>query len=131
MERPEHRGDDFSIRHPKMRREDRAKIFAPFAALSGYSDRAKTRERITRDKELSENSVDEVNTALQIIVRRLSANERVKAEVTYFEPDGERKGEGSYKSVSGYADKIDTYNKSIRINGLKIDFDRIYYIFAE
>ncbi len=36
--RPVHDNDDFSIRHPKMSREDRAKIFAPFAALKGYEE---------------------------------------------------------------------------------------------
>ncbi|MBO4637472.1 MAG: hypothetical protein J5685_10045 [Clostridiales bacterium] len=34
--RPVHNGDDFSYRHPKMSTEDRAKIFAPFAALRGF-----------------------------------------------------------------------------------------------
>ncbi len=32
-ERPLHDGDEFSYRHPKMAEQDRAKIFAPFAAL--------------------------------------------------------------------------------------------------
>ncbi len=36
--RPVHENDDFSVRHPKMSREDRAKIFAPFAALKGYEE---------------------------------------------------------------------------------------------
>lgn len=36
LERPVHKGDEFSFRHPKMEIEDRAKIFAPFAALRGF-----------------------------------------------------------------------------------------------
>ena len=37
--RPQHRRfDDFSRQHPKMDRRRRAKIFAPFDALDGYSD---------------------------------------------------------------------------------------------
>ncbi len=36
--RPEHKGDDFDLRHPKMSRENRAKIFAPFAALKGHDE---------------------------------------------------------------------------------------------
>ena len=36
--RPVHDGDDFEARHPKMSRENRAKIFAPFAALKGYEE---------------------------------------------------------------------------------------------
>ena len=37
-ERPVHNGDEFEARHPKMSRENRAKIFAPFAALKGYEE---------------------------------------------------------------------------------------------
>ena len=37
-ERPQHNGDDFEARHPKMTLENRAKIFAPFAALKGYEE---------------------------------------------------------------------------------------------
>ncbi|MCR5214182.1 MAG: hypothetical protein K6E10_07175 [Eubacterium sp.] len=37
-ERPQHNGDDFDIRHPRMSREQRAKIFAPFAALKGFEE---------------------------------------------------------------------------------------------
>ena len=37
-ERPVHNGDDFEARHPKMNRKNRAKIFAPFAALKGYEE---------------------------------------------------------------------------------------------
>ena len=37
-ERPVHDGDAFEARHPKMSREARAKIFAPFAALKGFEE---------------------------------------------------------------------------------------------
>ena len=36
--RPVHQGDAFSIRHPRMPRSQRAKIFKPFAALSGFEE---------------------------------------------------------------------------------------------
>ncbi len=35
--RPEHDGDAFSLRHPRMDRAKRAKIFQPFDALRGFS----------------------------------------------------------------------------------------------
>ena len=47
-QRPEHNNDEFSHRHPKMRRCDRAKIFAPYSALSGFGDITKKREAETR-----------------------------------------------------------------------------------
>lgn len=38
-ERPVHTGqDDFSVRHPKMSLNRRAKIFLPFAALKGFEE---------------------------------------------------------------------------------------------
>ncbi len=37
-QRPVHDGDEFEARHPKMSIENRAKIFAPFAALKGYEE---------------------------------------------------------------------------------------------
>ena len=37
-ERPKHENDAFSLRHPKMERLERAKLFAPFAALKGFEE---------------------------------------------------------------------------------------------
>ena len=41
---PVHTDDDFALRHPRMERSLRAKIFAPFDALEGFSDRIRTRD---------------------------------------------------------------------------------------
>ena len=41
QQRPRHRMDEFEFRHPPMEREKRAKIFAPYDALDGYSDSVK------------------------------------------------------------------------------------------
>ena len=38
MERPVHDGDEFEAKHPRMSRQARAKIFAPFAALKGHDE---------------------------------------------------------------------------------------------
>jgi hypothetical protein len=38
LRRPVHDGDVFSRRHPKMTQLNRAKIFAPFDALKGFSE---------------------------------------------------------------------------------------------
>ena len=38
MHRPVHNGDAFSKLHPKMTRSQRAKLFAPFDALSGFDE---------------------------------------------------------------------------------------------
>ena len=44
LQRPMHDGDLFSRRHPKMARLNRAKLFAPFAALSGYDAAIRAKE---------------------------------------------------------------------------------------
>ena len=132
MDRPEHTGDDFSVRHPKMRREDRAKIFAPFAALNGHRDKTRTRERLTTSRtELSESSIAEINDMLRKIAQKIFAKNKVKAVVTYFEEDAERKGEGRYNTVSGYVSNIDAYGNILRINDVKIKIDSICFIEEE
>ena len=44
LDRPVHDGDLFSRRHPAMTRLNRAKIFAPFAALVGFDERVRRKE---------------------------------------------------------------------------------------
>ena len=41
---PVHMGGRFALLHPRMERGRRAKIFAPFDALEGFSDRIRTRD---------------------------------------------------------------------------------------
>ena len=131
-ERPKHIGDDFSTRHPKMPRADRAKIFAPFAALSGHTEKAKAQERITIGRtEIDESRAYEINLALCNMIGRLRSEGEVRARVTYFEWDNERKGEGIYKTVSGTVSNIDIYSNILTIGSLKINFDCIYSILTE
>ena len=44
QDRPTHEGDVFSRKHPKMSQANRAKIFAPFAALVGFDERVRRKE---------------------------------------------------------------------------------------
>ena len=44
LQRPVHKDDLFSRRHPKMSRLSRAKIFAPFAALVGFNEAVRAKE---------------------------------------------------------------------------------------
>ena len=44
LRRPVHDGDVFSRRHPKMTQLNRAKIFAPFAALAGFDSAVRSKE---------------------------------------------------------------------------------------
>ena len=44
LERPVHENDFFSAEHPKMDAMERAKIFAPFDALKGFSEAVASKE---------------------------------------------------------------------------------------
>lgn len=117
--RPQHhRFDDFSRKHPKMDRRRRAKIFAPFDALDGYSESIDSKnveymERI----ELEEADRIELNRRLQIL-RALTYNSKlaranqVKVSVRYYTPctDHQRfawQMLGQYLTVTGICWKVD------------------------
>ena len=58
--RPEHSGDAFSAKHPKMPRLERAKIFAPFSALKGFKETTAKREVFKAEEfEFSEDIQDD------------------------------------------------------------------------
>ena len=117
--RPQHhRFDDFSRKHPKMDRRRRAKIFAPFDALDGYSDSidSKNMEYVERI-ELEEADRIELNRRLQIL-RTLTYNSKmaranqVKVSVRYYTPctDHNRfawQMLGQYVTVTGICWKVD------------------------
>ena len=127
--RPEHIDDVFAAKHPKMRRQDRAKIFAPFAALSGHAEQTHAQERITVEKiELSQDAIDEINITIQEIEEMLDFKQTVNADVTYFVPDVERTVEGMYVTVTGKVQKIDVIFGKMVVDGQIINFTDIYNI---
>ncbi len=117
--RPQHhRFDDFSRKHPKMDRRRRAKIFAPFDALDGYSESidSKNVEYVERI-ELEEADRIELNRRLQIL-RTLTYNSKlaranqVKVNVRYYTPctDHNRfawQMLGKYVTATGICWKVD------------------------
>ena len=77
LDRPVHDGDLFSRRHPAMTRLNRAKIFAPFAALVGFDERVRRKEVSYVSKvELDADEEWELNRRLQIL-HKLTANSRL------------------------------------------------------
>lgn len=95
---PRHEGDAFSRRHPPMSTANRAKIFAPFAALSTYDAALKSCEKghaAGPRPELSDDAAAALNTALQTLLEQLNRRPsgRISVKLTYFEP---------YDAVSGY-----------------------------
>lgn len=97
----------------KMPREDRAKQFMPFAALKGFQEMLKEKERIVVPRmELSEEQKEELDRKLQM----LKQNDIVT--VVYFH-------DGEYVKVKGMVSRIDLSSKTVKIVNVKIRFEDI------
>ena len=95
----------------KMPQRQRAKQFAPFAALVGYEDAVEETARLTdARREMLEDEIAELNRQLAELTERLP--ERPKIRVTYFIPDKKKDG-GRYASKIGNARTIDQYKNAI------------------
>ena len=100
-----------SLKHPHMTIKKRAFQFAPFDALSGYSDSINNEGRITySEKELDENEKEVINSKFKIICNHI--NEKPEVIITYFLPDKVKRG-GKYISKKGIIKNIDLYNRKI------------------
>ena len=116
-----------SKNHPRMSLNNRSAQFAPFSALTGYSEKIKETARITDKKiELDEGLKTVINNRLQIIKENIKSVPQVT--ITYFIKD-QRKSGGSYKTIITNIKKIDEVNKTITlIEGPKINIDDIINI---
>lgn len=101
-----------SKKHKPMPMEARAAQFAPFAALTGYSDKIRETARYTDERiEIDDELKMELSKKLKFIKDKIL----MKPEVTfmYFIPDMVKQG-GTYVSITGKVEKIDQ-NKQIII----------------
>lgn len=116
-----------SKNHPRMSLNNRSAQFAPFSALTGYSEKIKETARITDKKiELDEGLKTVINNRLQIIKENIKSMPQVT--ITYFIKD-QRKSGGSYKTIITNIKKIDEVNKIfILTNNEKIQIDDIINI---
>ncbi|MCD8217513.1 MAG: hypothetical protein LUD01_05635 [Clostridiales bacterium] len=109
---------DFFIRHPRMSLEDRAKIFAPFAALRGHGDRLQEETgkllRIPR-VELSEEETELLSDRLSRIQKGMDIT------LTYFEPDHGEEDMGYYLELSGIVRGVDSVSRVLRIEAEDTD----------
>lgn len=103
----------------KMSREDRAKQFMPFAALKGYPDALRKKEKIVVPKvELS----DEYKAELDRKLCQVQKNDIIT--VVYFYKN-------EYLKVTGMVSRIDETARIIKIVNTKISFEDIYDISGE
>ncbi|MBE5946435.1 MAG: YolD-like family protein [Lachnospiraceae bacterium] len=99
-----------------MSREDRAKQFMPFAALKGYENALREKEKIVVPKiELSEDMKEELDVTLKEV--------QLKDIVTvvYYDTD-------EYIKITGMVSKIDTSAGYIKIVNTKINFNDVFDI---
>ena len=135
---PRHgRYDDFRIKHPSMDTGRRAKIFAPFDALTGFGDSVASKDIIYGDRpEPGEEDAERIESALRRL-RELTRNGRAAREnrpavkVTYYEPcsdtDSEWYGKkGLTVTVTGICSKVDPVTeRALFAAGRKIPLEDI------
>ena len=136
--RPKHgRCDDFSLKHPKMLLSQRAKIFSPFAALTGFEEAIDEKVRpYVEKRELNDEEQAALETALSRLHDltknlRMAKENLVAATVTFFVPcadeDHEAYGRGgSYERYTGTVWKVDPIlTKSLLIGDRTIEFSEL------
>ena len=111
-----------SSKHPRMTLYKRSAQFAPFAALSGYSEQIDETKRLTTRKiELSDDKKEEINNNLSVLL----SNNNLIAKIIYFLKDKYKSG-GKYISISGKIMKYDDIKRLIILeNKQKISIDNI------
>lgn len=130
MGRPKHeKFSDFGIRHPSMSCSRRAKIFAPFDALAGFSDRINKKETLYEAKKvLSEEEKASLGRKLTYLNHLLTKAKYRKVPapevtVTFFEPCSDEENDayrskGVYRKITGIVTRVDpVIDNTVTING--------------
>lgn len=141
---PVHDGDVFSRKHPRMSQQNRAKLFAPFAALVGFDERVRKKEIDYVSKhELDADEEWELNHQLYRL-HCLTANSRlaranmVGVSIEYFvvctdEENDAYLVKGQYKTITGIVLKVDPHEQRIAIRDgtdtYVIPFADVYKVF--
>lgn len=104
------------VRKVNLKMENRAKQFVPFAALKGYEEALRAKEKIVVEKiELSE----EKKAELDYKMHQIKKNDIIT--VVFFL-------KGEYIKMEGMVSRLDTDARILKIVNTKISFDDIYEI---
>ena len=129
--------DAFYIKHPPMNILRRAKLFAPFDALSGFGGRIAAKEVLYKERQiLTEEEKEDLDRRLAVIRSlapdtRTARKNRIWIEVTYFSPcdDPESEffgsGRGQYRTAGGIVRKVDILKRRILVGEESIDLDTV------
>ena len=105
----------------------RAKIFAPFAALKGFEEALKEKEKVLVSKKvISQEEKDKIG----LILKDIKKNQMV--EIVYYNNynnyNNYNLNNGEYIKLKGLVSKIDVVYQEITIVQTKINFNDIYSI---
>ena len=141
--RPRHRKyDDFWFRHPTMSPGHRAKLFAPFDALRGFSEAVSSKEvAYEARRQLSAQQRDELERKLQTL-SRLTANGHLAREnvpsvtAEYYLPCSDMFSDaygtmGQYVCTSGTVVRIDRCSRLLILSTAIICFDDLFRLEGE
>ncbi len=112
-------------KHPKMPISKRAAQFSPFAALSGYEEAIKEKEKtFEKKRQLSQEAMDSINEILLFLKEKKIQD----FTLCYFQIDESKKG-GSYKVLHATSVNFFETEKFLIVNEqYKISFSDIYSI---
>ena len=127
LHRPVHDGDVFSRRHPRMPQGQRAKLFAPFAALTGFEEAVRAKEIPYVPKRVL---APEAAAALNGTLNRLSRSAPARVKVEYFEVCTDKNHDacgrmGLYHTLTGVVRRVDPTGRFVMIGDRCIPFDAI------
>ena len=127
--------DAFYRKHPPMDARRRAKIFAPFDALKGFSAAVAAKEVLYVEKsELTESEKDDLDKKIRLLEKaRKSNGAKISVSVTFFQecedPENEDYGhKGTYNTVTGRLQKIDFLHRTMVLDSGTIEVDDISQI---
>ena len=139
--KPEHdRYDSFRIKHPRMNVGHRAKIFAPFDALKGFSDAVSSKDILYEDrKDLAQEDREEIDRRLHILHNltwngRIARTNQVQISVTYYVPCTDENSEaygyrGQYQTITGICWKVDPeVGRTILVDKATIEIEDVLRI---
>ena len=141
--RPKHeKYDDFWRRHPPMDITHRAKIFAPFDALTGFSECIAGKEILYREKRaLSEGEKEELDRKVSVLCRlthngKAARKNRPQITVCCFapctDPNSSAYGTGGiYENVEGICQKVNPVSRTITVGDRVLAIDDIADITGE
>lgn len=116
--------------HKHLDISSRASQFAPFAALTGYSDNIREVSRVTEmKKDIGVDMLDILNRKFNYI--NMNIDKKVEVEITYFIPDMRKSG-GSYTTKKGIIKKLDLSKRRVIFEDMDvIVLDDIYDISSD